>query len=237
MISLRSPNCQCSRLDVVLPERLRESRFGGVSRNKRIIVRLVLITFHVHLVALTVIDEHMKTFAVSHHLEIAGVLVHVQDHVELLLFNERFDVRHLRHICHIKAALAHELARPRGVTRKHHHGPGFRQFLERRIPLAHLVKVHITIGEVHSDSKMVWLQRAACVEHAFEVKERASSLQYAPCQFDGPPTVLHDLHEPHISVSNLRFPWRNRRYGKIVMWIVIFVLSTPASPHFPRLRR
>ena len=101
------------------------------------------------------VDEDMETAAVAEHLEVTGVLVDVENDVQVLVSDELFQLDYGAHIRNGNRRFIQQLQRTESVTAQNDNWPRLRQFLEWLVPLAHLVEVDFTICEVDPNLEVV----------------------------------------------------------------------------------
>ena len=101
------------------------------------------------------VDEDVETTAVTEHLEVTSVLVDVKNDVQILIGNELFQLHHGAHVGHWHRRFIQHLECAQGVTAQNDHRPCLGQFFKWFVPLAHLIQVYFTIGEIHANFKVV----------------------------------------------------------------------------------
>jgi hypothetical protein len=69
-----------------------------------------------------VVDEHVPAATVAEHLEVAGVLVDIQDDADVMLGDRLLEVAHGRRVHDRERTVAQQCARPRGVSGQHDDG-------------------------------------------------------------------------------------------------------------------
>ena len=101
------------------------------------------------------VDKHVPTLAVSKHLEVPSILVHIQNDVKILISDELFQIHHRAHKCHGNRRLIKQFESTQRVATQDDHRPGLSQFFKGFVPLAHLVEVDFTICKVDPDFEVV----------------------------------------------------------------------------------
>ena len=201
MVGLRTPDGDGALRQVVVPELLREAVESGLTCDEAVVVGLELVRGHVHLVALAVIDEHVPHAAVAHHLEVARVLVHVEDDLHGLLCEEVLEVDHLPQVHHGHGGFREQGECRTRRARDDGDRPGVRELGERRVPLTDLVHVHVGVGEIHDDVDRAGGCRSPLVHHlrdaaaggagAHDVGDHVShDSQVVECCHDSPQIVV-----------------------------------------------
>ncbi len=175
MVSLRPTDLDRALVDVVLPQRPRQPLPRRRTRDEGVVVRLVLIARHVDLVGLAVVDEHVPAPAVPEHLEVAGVLIHVQHDPDVLLREEGLELADLRHVRDGKRAVLEERLRAARRTCQHHDRPPLREPRQRLVPLPDLVHVHRGVGEVDGDPGTCPVEALEPARRALCAAERAAT--------------------------------------------------------------
>ena len=151
VVGLGASDWDGALLEVEVPQLAPQSIEGRVPRDEAVVVGLELVRRHVHLVALTMVDEDVPDTPVSHHLEVARVLVDVEDDAGTLLGEEVLEVDDLAEVERGYRSLIEELERCSRRPGDDRDGPGLRKVGEWGVPLADLVHVHGGVGEVHGD--------------------------------------------------------------------------------------
>ena len=155
VVGLRSPDLDGPLVEVVVPEHLVEAGQRRVPGDEGVVVGLDLVGDHVHLVALTVVDENVPATPVTHHLEVPRVLVDVQHDPDVLLLEHPLEVGDLPHIGDGHGCLVDQGKGPAAAPAENEHRPGLGELGQRFVPLAHLVEVDIAVGEVDRDFEVL----------------------------------------------------------------------------------
>ena len=129
------------------------------------------------------VDENVPAAPVAHHLEVAGVLVDVEDDPDVLLGDHPLEVDHLAHVGDRDRAFLDQLHSAAGGAAEDDDGPRLGELGERFVPLPHLVQVHRAIREVHGDLEGMGGQRAA----------HGEALGENPLGLAGTEHILHQL--------------------------------------------
>ena len=85
MVGLRTPDRDGSLLEIEIPQLVVQSLERGLASNKAEVIGLELVCCHVHLVALTMVDENVPHAPVTEHLKVLGVLIDVEHNLQRLL--------------------------------------------------------------------------------------------------------------------------------------------------------
>ena len=97
------------------------------------------------------VDEHVPHAAVTEHLEVLRVLVHVEDDPDVLLVDEVLEVDDAPAVDDGHGRLVHERERRARAAGQDRDRIGLVELGERGVPLADLVQVHPGVGEVDGD--------------------------------------------------------------------------------------
>ena len=113
------------------------------------------------------------------------------------------DTARLRHLIarrahvrerNVEAALFHEQLRTGRMAGDEQHGMRLRKLLQRRVPLAHLVDIHVAVGEVHAHAIAVLGQRPALSNELAHPEQGAAPGEHLLGKFLGTLHVSCYLH-------------------------------------------
>ena len=194
IVGLRAADLDRARVEVVVPQHATQALACRVTRDQGVVVGLELVGRHVHLVGLAVVDEHVPAATVAEHLEVAGVLVDIQDDADVMLGDRLLEVAHGRRVHDRERTVAQQCARPRGVSGQHDDGPGLREVGEWSVPLSDLVHVDLTVGEVDRDRVAPRCHRPLLSEREAHLTDGGTGAQRPPRESETLARVGEDSH-------------------------------------------